>query len=139
MLNIRRLKQIRKFLSHEAPCVIAQGLIISHLDYCNSIYTGLPASTIAPLVKVQAMSAKLILKVSKFYSTSECIQTIHWFPVHQRVDYKILTIICKCTHGEASMYLHDLLVNATPRWEGLHSSSKMHNLVVPCVQRQTCC
>ena len=49
MLNIQRLKQIRKFLTKEAACIIAQGVIISHLDYCNSIYVGLPASTIAPL------------------------------------------------------------------------------------------
>ena len=35
------------------------------------------------------------------------------------------------------MYLQDLLVNATSRWEGLHSGSTMHNLVVPHVQRQT--
>ena len=35
------------------------------------------------------------------------------------------------------MYLQDLLVNATPRQKGLHSSSNMHNLVVPHLQRQT--
>ena len=50
MLNIHRLKHIRRFLTREAACVIAQSLIISHLDYCNSINAGLPASTIAPLV-----------------------------------------------------------------------------------------
>ena len=50
MVNIQRLKQIRKFLTREATCVIVKGLIISHLDYCNSIYLDLPASTIAPLV-----------------------------------------------------------------------------------------
>ena len=37
VVNIQRLKQIRKFLTREAACVIAQGLIISHLDYCNSV------------------------------------------------------------------------------------------------------
>ena len=50
ILNIQRLKQIRKFPTKEATCIIVQDLIISHLDYCNSIYVGLPASTIAPLV-----------------------------------------------------------------------------------------
>ena len=35
------------------------------------------------------------------------------------------------------MYLQDLLMNAVPRREGLHSSKIMYNLVVPQVQRQT--
>ena len=39
----------KEFLTKEAACIIAQGLILAHLDYCNSIYAGLPASTIAPL------------------------------------------------------------------------------------------
>ena len=114
MLNIQRLKQIRKFLTREATCVIAQGLIILHLNYCNSIYAGLPSSTIAPLAQVQVMCAMLILGVSKYYSTSECLQTLHWPPICERVDYKILTIIYKCTRGEAPMYLQDLLMNAIP-------------------------
>ena len=131
MLNIHRLKQIRMFLTREAACVIAQGLIISHLDYCNSIYVGLPASTIAPLVQVQAMCIKLILGVSKYSSTSECLQTLHLLPIHKRVDYKILTTIHKCTRSQASMYLQDLLVNAVPRRDGLCSSTMVYNLVVP--------
>ena len=136
MLNIQRLKQIRKFLTWEAACVIAQGLIILHLDYCNSIYAGLPASTTAPLVQVQVMCAKLILQVSKYHSTSECLQTLHWLLICEWVNHKIITTIYQCIQVEASMYLQDLLVNTTPRWEGLHSSSNMHNLVVPHVQRQ---
>ena len=80
MLNMQRLKKIWKFLIQEAACVIAQGLIISDLDYCNSIYAGLPASTIAPLGWGQVMCTKLILGISKYHSTSECWQTLHWLP-----------------------------------------------------------
>ena len=83
------------------------------------------------------MCTKLILAVSKYYSTSECVQTLQWLPIHERVDYKILTRIYKCTRGQAPMHLQDLLVNAVPRREGLCSSSIMYTLVVPCVQRQT--
>ena len=83
------------------------------------------------------MCAKLILGVSKYYSTSECLQTLHLLPIHKRVDYKILTTIYKCTRGQAPMYLQDLLVNAVPRRDGLHSSNMMYDLVVPWVHRQT--
>ena len=65
------------------------------------------------------------------------MQALHWLPVHERVDHKILTPIYKCTPGKAPMYLQDLLVNTTPRQDGLHSGSTMHNLLVHHVQRQT--
>ena len=82
------------------------------------------------------MCTKLILGVSKYSSTSKCLQTLHWLPICKRVDYKIPRTIYKCTIGQAPMNLQDLLVNAVPRRDGLHSSSMMYNLVVPQVHRQ---
>ena len=42
MWNLQKLKTIRSVLSIEAANTLAMGTIISHLDYCNSIYSGLP-------------------------------------------------------------------------------------------------
>ena len=108
MLNMQRLKQIRKFLTQEAACVIAQGLIISHLKYCNSIYTGLPASTISPLVQVQTMCAKLILGVSKYHILSTGSPYMReWIIKYLQPYINALEV--------RTMYLQDLLVNTTPR------------------------
>ena len=50
LYNIRR---IRPFLTREAAQLLVQSLVISRLDYCNSLLAGLPASAIKPLQRIQ--------------------------------------------------------------------------------------
>ncbi|KAK9534340.1 hypothetical protein VZT92_009386 [Zoarces viviparus] len=47
------LLQIRPFLTDETAQVLIQALVISRLDYCNSLLAGAPASAIRPLELVQ--------------------------------------------------------------------------------------
>ena len=42
MFNLQRIKYICKYLTKEACQTLAHGLVMSHLDYTNSHYIGLP-------------------------------------------------------------------------------------------------
>ena len=39
----------------------------------------------------------------------EALKTLHWLPIQQRIEYKILTTIFKCIKGTAPQYLQDLI------------------------------
>jgi len=62
--HLRRLRQIRNYVSWEIMIQLVMSLVISRLDYCNSVLVGLPASTLAPLQRVQNAAARLILSLS---------------------------------------------------------------------------
>ena len=46
MMNLLKIKQLRKVLTQEAAHILVRGLVISHLDYGNSMFAGLPACRI---------------------------------------------------------------------------------------------
>ena len=63
--HLRRISKIRKYLSINSTAKRVVSLILSRIDYCNSLLSGLPNSTIQPLQRVQNNSARLILKKKK--------------------------------------------------------------------------
>ena len=57
LLNIRK---IRPYLTQQATQLLVQAMVISHLDYCNALLTGLPACAVKPLQMVQNAAARLV-------------------------------------------------------------------------------
>ena len=82
---------------------------MSHLDYANSILTGLPKASIHQLQRVQNMAAKMILQKNKFESSSKCLKDLHWLPIHYQINFKVITLVFKCIHGLAPSYLEELI------------------------------
>ena len=56
---------IRRYLTKDVATTLVLGLVISHLDYCNSILYGLPDCDINKFQRIQNMSAKLVLQCKK--------------------------------------------------------------------------
>ena len=64
-LELHRISSIRLVLTVDATKTLVTSLVLSHLDYCNSLLAGIPQQLIDKLQKVQICSARLIFKTSK--------------------------------------------------------------------------
>ena len=62
MWHLQRIKSIRNILTQEACETLIVGLVISQLDYANSLYIGLPECDLKKLQRVQGLAAKIVLK-----------------------------------------------------------------------------
>lgn len=57
--------------------LVVHGLIISHIDYCNSLFYGLASCKIHKLQHVQNMAVKLVLGREKLDSSTVCLKELH--------------------------------------------------------------
>ena len=111
--NFYKIKKIRKFPTAQATETLVLGLVISHLDYGNSLLIGCPQTTLDIYQKIQNMCAKLVLQRNKYESATEALITVHWLLIQARIDYKLLCIVHNCKYGKAPQYLKDLLISKT--------------------------
>ena len=89
-------------------------LVLSRLDYCNSLLSGIPQQLIDKLQKVQNCSARLIFKTSKCTHVSPLLAKLHWLPIAQRIDYKIPSLCYDVVSDTVPLYFSDLLCLYVP-------------------------
>ena len=103
-LELRRISLIRKYLSVDTAKTIVCSLVLSRLDYCNSILSGSPKCLIQKLQSVQNTAARSTLRMPRTEHTTPLLKMLHWLPVRSRIGYKI-----------DSLY-HTALTNAYPKY-----------------------
>jgi len=79
--HFRRLRQIRNYVSQTVMARLVMSLVITRIDYCNSILAGLPACRLVPLQRVQNAAARLVLNLDRRAHISPALQQLHWLPV----------------------------------------------------------
>ena len=103
MLSFQRIKFIPPVLTIGATHALVRGLVTSHLDYCNVIFSGLLEYLLDLLQKVQNAAAKLVLGMKKHDSAMVALTSLHWLPIRARNDFKILTLVHMCLSGNNSV------------------------------------
>ena len=114
-LQLRRIGQIRPYLSLDSTKKLAVAFILSRMDYCNALLAGLPEDKIAKLQRIQNNAARLVLRKSKRDSATTLLRSLHWLPVRARIDYKIATLCHQCIYNDAMpSYLKELIPPYVP-------------------------
>ncbi len=107
--HLYRLSRIRKYLTPQALKMAVHSLVSSKMDYCNSLLIGLPKSHISKLQHVMNCAARLVSGVGKFEHITPVLRDLHWLPVEQRIEFKVLCLTYKALHGLAPYYLRETL------------------------------
>ena len=81
MYSLLRIKHMRKYLTQDAAQILISSLVMSHLDYANSLSYGLPDCDIDKLQCDQTCAAKLVLNRSKYDSRTQAFIDLHWLPI----------------------------------------------------------
>jgi len=84
--------------------------VISRVDYCNSLLTGVPQFQLDRLQSVLNTAARLLVGAKKHDHIKHVLRDrLHWLRVPQRVQFKLLCLLTfKALHGLAQPYIADL-------------------------------
>ena len=112
--HIRNISQFRRYLSFKSTRTLVHAFVTSRIDSCNSLLYGLPSYLIQRLQYVLNSTARLISRSRKADHITPLLFDLHWLPVEQRINFKILLFTYKIVNGLAPSYLSDLLVPYAP-------------------------
>lgn len=85
---IRSLAMIRDHLPRDLTSSLCASLVLSRLDYCNSLLTGLPKCTLRPLQLAQNMAARLVFRTNKSSHVTPLLRQLGWLPIAKRIEKK---------------------------------------------------
>ena len=112
-LLCHQLRNIRAKLDFEAAKTVAQALILSKLDYCNSLLVGTPECHLSCLQCIQNMACRVVCNLRHYDHMIASMNSLHWLRVREQITYKIVYLVHCCKMGTAPQYLIDLLPMAT--------------------------
>ena len=137
MYNLYKIRQIRLVQTEEVCRTIIQGLVLSHLDFANSILAASPDNIMKMLQRVQNIAAKVILGKNRQDSALACLIKLHWLPIKEHIEHKVLTLVYNCLNNNAPDYLKNLLTELPSRGKSLRSNEKHRQLLVPFTRKAT--
>ena len=121
MANIIKIQAICKYLylTVQSCTTLVLMLCITHLHYTNAMLYGLPSNTLIKYQTIQNSCTKLILNNNRYSSSSWAPKKLHWLPIQQMIEHKILITTFKCITGIAPKYLQDLISIKSNTWDNM--------------------
>ena len=100
--------------SHKTASTIIHSLVTSRLDNGNSLLYRVTEHQLHKLQLLQNAAARVLTKSKKHDHITPILQELHWLPIRQRIQFKILLIAFKSQFGLTPSYIANLLVPYAP-------------------------
>ena len=135
-LEIRRIITIRHYLTDDATKTLVFSLVLSRIDYCNSLLAGLPQSLVGKLQRAQNSAARLVVRALPHVHITPILRHLHWLPVRARISYNTACLCFNAITTSTPAYLSDLLHMSSPS-SSLRSSADIRLLKIPLYKCKT--
>ena len=107
--HLRELQRVRRYLNHETAVKVANALVSSRLDYCNSLLYNTKKAYTSRLQRVQNALCRTVCKLNKYCHVTPFLHKLHWLPIHYRILFKYNLLIYKAIHFSQPPYLSALI------------------------------
>ena len=86
------------------------------LDFGNAALFGITATLLHRLEMVQQAAARVVLCIDRrdHRSMTAALRELHWLPIAQRIEFKVLTLMHGAVHNNTPRYLSDRISTYAP-------------------------
>ena len=105
--HLRSISSIRKILSDKTVAMIIHAFVMSRIDYGNSLLLNISSYQLAKLQRAQNSAARMLSKTRKRDHITPILEGLHWLPIRERIECKILLLTWKALHGFAPSYIEN--------------------------------
>ena len=93
------LRWVRQYLKDEAVILVANALVSSCLDYCNSLLRSLSSFNMRKLLCIQNTPGMIVTNCNRYSWATPILKKLHWLPVEFRCVFKTATLVYKFLHS----------------------------------------
>ena len=99
--HLRNIGKARRVLTEDATKTVMQSLVMSRLDYCNTLLIGIQQDLIAKLQRLQNSAARIVSRTRKYEHITPVLIKLHWLSIKFRIQLRSY-----CWYTRRSMDLH---------------------------------
>ena len=111
---------------------LVYSLIVSKVNYCNSLFIGLPNVILKRIQSVLNRAARLIFNLPPTVPTTSSLIELHRLPLKARIEFKICLITFKALKCNQPSYIRELLsFSSHESTSGLRSADDPYRLHEP--------
>jgi len=132
---LRMLRRIRPCLNRSTALLLCNSLILSRIDYCNSLLNNVDKN-LKLLQKILNLAARTVVLCSRDTPSVSLCRQLKWLPIESRIQEKISRIVLfalkgKSTHGlrtQLKIYQADRMTRS--------SNNQIIRLVLGCANKK---
>ena len=126
--QIRHISFIRDYLTVDATKTLVSVLVLSRLDFLNSLLCGCSKALLEKLQVVQNSAARLIFRVGMRAHVTPLRMALHWLPIEARIKFKLAVPCYNFFTNQSPSYISSLLTRYSIGREGNRSESDSRRL-----------
>ena len=128
--HLRNIAFVKKYIDEDSLKKLVINNVISKVDYCNSIYYGLPKYQLYKLQKILNRAARLIKGVSPRDRITPTLIELHWLPIKARIKYKICVLSHQAVITGCPGYLREKIDVIQPSENNINTRSAISGVTL---------
>jgi len=135
---LRQIRSVRRSIPRRALLTLIPALVVSKVDYCNSVLAGMSDTLLRRLQSVLNAAAWLVFLARRSEHITPLLRELYWLRVPERKKFWLCVLAFRCLHGTAPWYLTETLHLTTSRSSCSRlRSADTSTLIVPAMRRRS--